>query len=537
MRVFERSEMEHVLLTGNVQAFAISTWKERATFMIVCRTFRQNGFEFPAFDFAVHSESKGACCGCMHCNFQHRESQCSRPSQKTVELYAKTIADGFCWEMAARTGDMQTLNALPLCFLERSDPSAWNNYAIGLASQNGHIAMVNRLLQDSRVDPSADDNYAIAFASVDGHVAVVDRLLEDPRVDPSAAEIIQLSSANGHVAVIHRLLQDARVDPAVNDNYAFRIASQNGRVAVVDRLLQDWRVDPTAENNFALRIASEKGHIAVVDKLLKDGRVDPTALDNHAIRLAAANGHLHVVYRLLQDARVELAVYNKSIVANENVPLLDGPLLQDTAIHDADAAKHNVTGADPLDTCDYLPVVDLSMQDIPEDISSCDWNVDQGQSRSVINAAIKRKARVQQKKVDRKHTYKQTHLKTKRTKTNTSILLAKAQTNFPAKCVDLTISDGAELSAGIQIRKSWQFTNISKQPWPAGTYIKFVSGTYLGPSKRQFVIDQEVAPNQRYIWTIDIVTPRRRNDYVSKFCLIAPSHKSCFPFWLKFSVV
>jgi hypothetical protein len=53
--------------------------------------------------------------------------------------------------------------------------------------QNGHLAVVERLLQDERVDPSADDNYAVRWAAQNGHLAVVDRLLEDDRVDAAVA--------------------------------------------------------------------------------------------------------------------------------------------------------------------------------------------------------------------------------------------------------------------------------------------------------------------------------------------------------------
>ena len=50
------------------------------------------------------------------------------------------------------------------------------------ASQNGYIAVVERLLQDRRVDPSAYNNEAIHLASKFGHVAIANRLLQDPRV-------------------------------------------------------------------------------------------------------------------------------------------------------------------------------------------------------------------------------------------------------------------------------------------------------------------------------------------------------------------
>jgi surface antigen len=52
-----------------------------------------------------------------------------------------------------------------------------------MASRYGHIAVVERLLQDPRVDPSADDDDAFDLASKYGHVAVVNRLLQDPRVN------------------------------------------------------------------------------------------------------------------------------------------------------------------------------------------------------------------------------------------------------------------------------------------------------------------------------------------------------------------
>ena len=50
------------------------------------------------------------------------------------------------------------------------------------ACTSGDIKTVERLLQDDRVDPSAHDNYAISLATREGHIAVVKRLLRDPRV-------------------------------------------------------------------------------------------------------------------------------------------------------------------------------------------------------------------------------------------------------------------------------------------------------------------------------------------------------------------
>jgi len=177
------------------------------------------------------------------------------------------------------------------------DPSAENNYAIRVASENGHLAVVNRLLADERVDPSADNNFAIRWASENGHLAVVNRLLQDERVDPSALDnnAIQWASHNGHLAVVERLLADERVDPSADNNYAIGWASYNGHLAVVERLLADERVDPSANDNKAIKWASFYGHVAVVNRLLQDERVDPSAGNNCAIGGASKNGHIAVV--------------------------------------------------------------------------------------------------------------------------------------------------------------------------------------------------------------------------------------------------
>jgi hypothetical protein len=66
------------------------------------------------------------------------------------------------------------------------DPSANDNDAIQQAAAHGHLAVVERLLQDVRVDPSGDDNYAVRWAAENGHPAV-DRLLDDDRVDVTVA--------------------------------------------------------------------------------------------------------------------------------------------------------------------------------------------------------------------------------------------------------------------------------------------------------------------------------------------------------------
>ena len=50
---------------------------------------------------------------------------------------------------------------------------------------------------------------------------------------------------NGHLSIVERLLQDTRVDPSGNGNADIRNACENRHIEIVERLLQDHRVDPS----------------------------------------------------------------------------------------------------------------------------------------------------------------------------------------------------------------------------------------------------------------------------------------------------
>jgi hypothetical protein len=199
-------------------------------------------------------------------------------------LHVAARAFPFVLEGLARRGDVAVVGAL---IAEGIDPSAGDNCALRAASEEGHLAVVERLLTDPRVNQSAND--AIVLASMNGHLSVVERLLADPRVDPAVEDglAIRFASAMGHLAVVECLLADPRVDPSAAENDAIRAASENGHLAVVERLLVDPRVVPSANDNFAIRAASKEGHLTVVERLLTDPRVNPSADDNAAIREAS----------------------------------------------------------------------------------------------------------------------------------------------------------------------------------------------------------------------------------------------------------
>ena len=125
-------------------------------------------------------------------------------------------------------------------------PATFENSPIGLASKNGHLDVVCRLLQDPRVDPSARNNYALKNAIKNGHLDVVFRLLEDQRIDPSAydneAIVLAVSAKKNRLEIVTRLLQDSRVDPSANCNKALRVALGPGELELIQLLLRNPKV-------------------------------------------------------------------------------------------------------------------------------------------------------------------------------------------------------------------------------------------------------------------------------------------------------
>ena len=143
-----------------------------------------------------------------------------------------------------------------------------DNIMIKASSKLGNIQTVNRLLQDPRVgkviprdkpggkasDPSAEDQAAIGWASVNGHLQVVEALLKDSRgrAEPCGPKA---------------------VDPSADNQYAIQFSSMFGHTKIVERLLQDSRADPSADNQYAIGQAAKGGHLQIVEALLKDPRV------------------------------------------------------------------------------------------------------------------------------------------------------------------------------------------------------------------------------------------------------------------------
>ncbi|KAI8617733.1 ankyrin repeat-containing domain protein [Chytriomyces sp. MP71] len=204
------------------------------------------------------------------------------------------------------------------------DLSVQRNRAFRWACDFEHIAAARCLLETGKVNPGDYDNYALRVASNYGHLSVVSFLLSlnDDRVDANADDnfAIGAACANGHTEIVSLLLQQRNVDPAAMNHYAMRFACQNGHTRVVDQLLNEGRADPTADGNYGVISACQNGHEGVVALLLADGRADVAADNQWPVKIAAQHGHLGVVKLLVADSRVDVTVDNElalSLAENE----------------------------------------------------------------------------------------------------------------------------------------------------------------------------------------------------------------------------
>ncbi|MBS0287002.1 MAG: ankyrin repeat domain-containing protein [Proteobacteria bacterium] len=162
--------------------------------------------------------------------------------------------------------------------------------------ESGDINGVNEAIATlSIVQITQDYNGGFRIAALNGHLAVVNRLLDLPAVQANIAVdsngALRGAASNGHLAVVNRLLafEAVRDNIAALDNAALRQTARKGHLAVVNRLLafEAVRDNIAASENVALRWAAEEGRLAVVKRLLKENAVRETAIRNLRLNLGA----------------------------------------------------------------------------------------------------------------------------------------------------------------------------------------------------------------------------------------------------------
>jgi ankyrin repeat protein len=204
--------------------------------------------------------------------------------------------------------------------------------AIELAAANGHLTVVERLLEynaDVISTAARKSRIALRAAAVGRNLTLYKELLPAKEyvnaavaaaADNKRAALLTAADG-GYLPVVQRLLQeDIDVNaPAVrNGRTALQAAAGGGHLLVVEHLLQE-NADvnaPAAVHNGkpALYTAAGGGHLPVAMRRLKRNRgANAAAAFNGrtALQAAAGGGHLAVVERLLQEnADVNAAQWN-----------------------------------------------------------------------------------------------------------------------------------------------------------------------------------------------------------------------------------
>ena len=181
---------------------------------------------------------------------------------------------------------------------ELFDDEIKNSKLIGLrkACQTNKVAIVERLLhiQHDVID-------TLSYASENGHLEIVEKLLQDDRLNKlyqiqfeESEELYDKclfdACGNGHLAIVDLLLKDGRFNPAWNNGYTMSQtplseACSGGHITVVERLLQDSRVDPSYKHNFAIsrmcfECHSTSAKIEIMKLLIENDTVDLLETDD-----------------------------------------------------------------------------------------------------------------------------------------------------------------------------------------------------------------------------------------------------------------
>ena len=173
-----------------------------------------------------------------------------------------------------------------------------------LIDRNARAGRLDRIraltFRQNTINVAHDNNMALRCAAKNGHISIVDRLLEIPAVRENAAtnnnEALRNAAEEGHISIVHSLLEipTVRDNAAANNNEALRSAAQDGNIGIVNRLLKIPAVvekineRPPLLRDTAIDIAFRANHPEVFTALqAKGGILDPRLAQDLVLRQQA----------------------------------------------------------------------------------------------------------------------------------------------------------------------------------------------------------------------------------------------------------
>ena len=108
---------------------------------------------------------------------------------------------------------------------------------------------------------------ALQIASANGHLGIASLLLENVKPSLKVRDCLIPAIGNGHMNIIEKVLEDPKVNPGQAGNVALAHACQHNQAKAVTRLLKDKRVSLLGGIQNPLALALALGHHSVVDAI------------------------------------------------------------------------------------------------------------------------------------------------------------------------------------------------------------------------------------------------------------------------------
>ena len=135
-------------------------------------------------------------------------------------------------------------------------------------SGNGHLEVVQELLKDKRVDPSAFNNFAISLACENGHLDVVNRLIELGANNFSTG--LHYACYGGYLSTVDRMLELDNSPFSICEG--FKGACCSGNLLLVKKLIKlEENYFTKSDFNEGLENAMNYGHMLIATEMLQLG--------------------------------------------------------------------------------------------------------------------------------------------------------------------------------------------------------------------------------------------------------------------------
>ena len=152
-------------------------------------------------------------------------------------------------------------------FIKNLYAKPYRNGAFIMAVQEGHIPVIELLLEKGNVNPAANENAALRIASAIGNVPIVRILLDRPEVtlDDMGKKALIEATSNGHTEVVRLMLNHPKFNPSVGVDQAAFLASSMNHADIVKLFIIDGRLNPSILHMYH---AAQFGNVDLVRFLL-----------------------------------------------------------------------------------------------------------------------------------------------------------------------------------------------------------------------------------------------------------------------------